>query len=271
MPFTPDVPEPVAADPSSHVGRPLLTQSWLDLAFLHWAVEPERVAPLLPAGTVPDTLDGVTYVGLIAFRMHQVGWLRLPGVPYLGSFHETNVRLYSVDGDGRRGVVFRSLDASRLIPVTVARAVFRLPYLWSWMTVRRRGDILTYSSSRRWPGPRGAHSRIVVRVGEPVAEPTELEHFLTARWGLHNAVAGRTLYLPNSHPRWPLYRADLIECDESLVAAAGLSRPTGEPASVLYSPGVPVRFGLPSLISAAIPPGTPEARGAGLSNDGKPQ
>jgi hypothetical protein len=64
--------------------------------------------------TTPDVLCGVTYVGLVAFRMHRVGWLWSPGVPYLGSFPETNVRLYSVDAHGRRGVVFRSMDAGRL-------------------------------------------------------------------------------------------------------------------------------------------------------------
>ncbi|GAB3845167.1 hypothetical protein GCM10029963_23100 [Micromonospora andamanensis] len=50
-----------------------------------------------------------------------------PGVPYLGSFWKTNVRLYLVDGSGRRAVVFRSLDASRLVPVLVAQATLRLP------------------------------------------------------------------------------------------------------------------------------------------------
>lgn len=74
-------PEPISADPPHRTDRTLLTQSWLDLAFLHWAVDPADVAPLLPAGTVPDTLDGVTYVGLVAFRMHRVGWFRLPGLP----------------------------------------------------------------------------------------------------------------------------------------------------------------------------------------------
>ena len=38
-----------------------------------------------------------------------------------GSFLETNVRLYSVDEHGRRGVVFRSLEADRLLPVLTAR------------------------------------------------------------------------------------------------------------------------------------------------------
>ncbi len=43
-----------------------------------------------------------------------------PGV--LGSFLETNVRLYSVDGTGRRGVVFLSLDTPRLDVALAARA-----------------------------------------------------------------------------------------------------------------------------------------------------
>ncbi|WP_327251481.1 YqjF family protein [Streptomyces sp. NBC_01244] len=243
-------PEPVTPDPPYAADRPLLTQSWLDLAFLHWPVDPADVAPLLPAGTRPDTLDGVTYVGLVAFRMHRVGWLRLPGIPYLGSFPETNVRLYSVDAHGRRGVVFRSLDASRLIPVAVGRAAFRLPYVWSRMKVRREGAMVTYSSDRRWPGPRGARSSLAIRIGGRVEEPSGVEHFLTARWGMHSSFFGRPLYLPNTHPRWPLHRAELLHCDESLVAAAGLPAPVGPPASVLYSPGVPVRFGRPPRIPA---------------------
>ncbi|MER6308650.1 DUF2071 domain-containing protein [Streptomyces sp. NPDC001657] len=246
MSVIPLPPEPIAADAPVAITSPLLTQSWLDLAFIHWAADPEDVAGLLPPGTVPDTLDGATYVGLVAFRMHRVGWFRLPGLPYLGTFPETNVRLYSVDEHGRRGVVFRSLDASRLVPVVMARVGFRLPYLWSRMAIRADGDTLTYTSSRRWPGPRGAHSRITVRIGERLTEPTELEHFLTARWGMHNAFFSRQMYLPNAHPRWPLHRADLIECDEDMVAAAGVPELVGDPVSVLYSPGVPVRFGRPA-------------------------
>ncbi|MFI1439084.1 YqjF family protein [Streptomyces fructofermentans] len=245
MPTIPSVPEPITPDAPVALRRPLLTQEWLDLAFVHWAVDPAAVSGLLPAGTVPDTVDGVTYVGLVAFRMRRVGWLRLPGVPYLGSFPETNVRLYSVDAHGRRGVVFRSMDASRLLPVLMGRLGFRLPYVWSRMSVRNGGDTVGYSSVRRLPGPRGAYSRLVVRPGERIAEPTELEHFLTARWGMHNPYPGHTRFLPNDHPRWPLHRATLVACEENLIASAGLPAPAGEPASVLYSPGVPVRLGRP--------------------------
>nr|WP_197717111.1 DUF2071 domain-containing protein [Glycomyces terrestris] len=240
-------PEPVTVDPPRPVRRALMTQSWLEVAFLHWEVDPAAVARLLPRGTVPDLFEGAAYVGLVPFRMHRVGWFGLPGVPYLGSFPETNVRLYSVDGEGRRGVVFLSLDASRLLPVLAARIGFRLPYAWSRMGVRRGSGAVGFASRRRWPGPREAYSRIVVRPGEPVARPSALEHFLTARWGLHNAVAGRLVYMPNAHPRWPLHRAELVRCEENLVSAAGLET-RGAPVSVLYSPGVPVRFGAPARV-----------------------
>ncbi|MCX5142574.1 MULTISPECIES: YqjF family protein [unclassified Streptomyces] len=239
------MPAPITPDAPGDLRRPLLTQQWLDLCFVHWAADPETVAGLLPEGTVPDTVDGVTYVGLVAFRMHRVGWLGLPGVPYLGSFPETNVRLYSVDARGRRGVVFRSMDASRLIPVALGRVGFGLPYAWSRMSIDTTGDTVTYTSSRRMPGPRGARSRLTVRTGERIESPTELEYFLTARWGLHNTFLGSTAYLPNDHPRWPLHRAELLACEENLIEAAGLPAPCGAPVSVLCSPGVPVRLGRP--------------------------
>ena len=237
--------EPVSALTTRPVRRPWLVQSWRDLTFLHWAVQPEVVAPFLPAGTVPDTLDGLTYVGLIGFRMVGVGALRGPGIPYLGTFCETNVRLYSVDGQGRRAVVFLSLEAARLLPVLTAQATLRLPYKWARMRLSSRDGILRYTSRRRWPGPRPATNTMSVRVGAAIEAPTELEHFVTARWGLHTTAWGSSLHLPNEHPTWPLHTAELLELDDSLITAAGLPPMPGPPASVLYSPGVPVTFGGP--------------------------
>jgi uncharacterized protein YqjF (DUF2071 family) len=227
-----------------------MTQSWLDATFLHWAVEPEVVAPLLPPQVRPDVIGGVTYVGLIAFRMHRIGWWPLPGMPYLGTFPETNVRLYSVDEAGRRGVVFRSLESSRLLPVATARTAFRLPYRWARMSVYRSGDEYWYGSRRREPGMPPSQSLIGVRMGSAIEEPSALDHFLTARWRLHFALAGRTVHMPNAHPRWPLHRAELVACEEDLVAAAGLPSVTDRaPDSVLFSPGVRVRFGRPRAVS----------------------
>jgi uncharacterized protein YqjF (DUF2071 family) len=241
--------EPVTLSTPRPVRRPTLVQGWYELTFLHWPVEPDRVAGLLPPGTRPDTLDGVTYVGLVPFLMRGVGLGPGPGLPCLGTFCETNVRLYTVDDQGRRGVVFRSLDAARLLPVLIGRLGVRLPYTWSAMRLRRERDVITYSCRRRGSKDGGPASRAAVRTGRPIMEPTPLERFLTARWGLHVSWHGRTVHLPNEHAPWPLRRAELLDLDDDLVTAAGLPRMTGPPVSVLYSPGVAVRFGTPSRLA----------------------
>jgi uncharacterized protein YqjF (DUF2071 family) len=221
-----------------------MRQDWRDVVFLHWEVDPDTVAPLLPRGVAPDVLDGRTYVGLIALRMCRVTMPALPPVPYLSWFPEINVRLYGIGPDGRGGVVFRSLDAARLLAVTAARATTRLRYQWSRMSFRREGGAIGYESRRRWPDAPGARARLAVRAGEPVTAPSRLEEFVTARWGLHERwYGGRTVYLPVAHPPWPLRRARLLDLDEDLVAAAGLPAPSGPPCSVLYSPGVSAYVG----------------------------
>jgi uncharacterized protein YqjF (DUF2071 family) len=239
-------PEPVTVEPPRPVRRSLLVQQWRDLTFLHWAAAPDVVRPFLPVGTEPDTVDGVTYIGLIAFRMVGLGLFNGPGLPYLGTFCETNVRLYSVDAEGRRGVVFLSLEAARLVPVLVAQASLRLPYKWASMRIERDGDTLTYTSRRRTR--RAPCSTITVRTADPIVEPSTVEHFVTARWGLHVRAYGRTLYMPNVHPAWPLHRAELVHLDDDLVMASGLPAQLRPPDSVLYSPGVHVHFGAPTRV-----------------------
>ncbi|MFN8073887.1 MAG: DUF2071 domain-containing protein [Kineosporiaceae bacterium] len=237
---------PVSPQAPDLTGLQIMGQAWRDLAFLHWRVAAEVVAPLLPPGTRPDVHDGSSWVGLVPFRMVGAGVGRGPGVPWLGTFAETNVRLYSVDEQGRRGVVFRTLEASRLAVVLGARAAFGLPYTWARMRVVEDGGVLTYTSRRRWPGPRTATTRVAVRPGEPVPVDDEVGAFLTARWGLHTRAFGRTLYVPNQHEVWPLQRAELLELDDRLVGCVGLPGISHRPPdSVLFSRGVRTVFAAP--------------------------
>lgn len=47
---------------------PFLTAEWRHLVMVSFAVDPGRLAPLVPAGTDLDTHDGTTWVSLVAFR-----------------------------------------------------------------------------------------------------------------------------------------------------------------------------------------------------------
>lgn len=231
--------------------REVMSQWWRDIAFLHWRVDPAAVVPLLPRGVRPDVHDGSTWVGLIPFRMVDAGVGRGRPVARYGTFPETNVRLYSVDDEGRHGVVFRSLEAPWLPVVAGARLGFGVPYQWARMSVRPAaspagpaGTTMSYRTRRR--GRQHPGARIDVEIGAPVTEPSPLDLFLTARFGLHTRLLGRTLWVPNTHGPWPLRAARVTHLEDTLVAAAGLPGVTGRPPdSVLFSTGVRTVFGLP--------------------------
>lgn len=266
-PEPPELPRPI-----------IMGQRWTDAVFLHWRIPYADAARFMPAGVVPDVFDESAWVGLIGFRMQGAGLGRGPGVPYFGDFNEINVRLYSREPDGTRGVVFLSLDASRLAVVLAARAA-GIPYVWSRADFRGpepqvpssrepasvgraagpsadlpgrpaagpdRADRSTgYSVHRFRHGARSDFS--VVPSPDDVADDPLSLH-LTARFGLHSRFRGKTLYIPNTHSRWPLLRAELTGLEDQLVAAAGIAV-VGPPESVLFSRGVHTQFGWPRVLT----------------------
>ncbi|HEV7851121.1 MAG TPA: DUF2071 domain-containing protein [Mycobacterium sp.] len=237
--------DPLAGFPvtAPALARPVtFDQFWADLTFLHWPVQPDAVAHLYPPGTRPDVFDGLTYAGLVPFAMRSTAIGTSLPLPYFGTFHETNIRLYSIDDAGRHGVVFRSLETARLAVVPLVRAALGVPYTWARMRVTRSHGRICYESERRWPR-RGLHSRLIARIGDEV-EPTPLEIWLTARWGAHTRKAGRTWWMPNEHGPWPLQSAEILELDDDLMEAAGIQVAGGR-LRALFSPGVHARFGRP--------------------------
>ena len=222
-------------------GRAVASQRWSTLTFLHWRVDESVLAPLMPAGVRPDEHDGSSWVGLIGFYLDRATLFGSPPVPYLGSFTEINVRLYGVDEAGRRGVVFLSLEASRLAAVLAARAAFSLPYFWARTSQREHDGLIEYHSHRHLGA---GETHIVARPGSTAVVNDPSADFLTARWALFSTRLGRTTYLPNTHEPWPLVTAELVSLDDTLLEVAGIpGLPDRAPDSVLYSPGVTTWFG----------------------------
>lgn len=232
-------------------GPVISDQFWADVTFVHWPVDSQTVAHLFPPGTRPDVFaDGLTYVGLVPFVMRYTAAGTSLRLPYFGSFAETNVRLYSVDDAGHHGVYFRSLETSRLAVVGFCRSVLGVPYTWAKMRVTRDGDRISYDSTRRWPS-RGLRSRVTVRVGDVLA-PSALEVWLTARWGAHTRKAGRTWWVPNEHDPWPLRTAEIVDLDDELVTAGGITTTAGPRMRALYCEGMHARFGRAEAVAGQI-------------------
>jgi uncharacterized protein len=219
-----------------------MRQDWRHLLFLHWAVAPESIRPLVPAGLELDLFEGRAYVGLVPFTMTGVRPVGLPVVPWLSRFHETNVRTYVHRAGRDPGVWFFSLDAANPIAVAVARAFFHLPYFHARMrlTLDPSGAI-SYASERYRPGPRPARCAVRCTPTGPVAaaRPGTPEHFLAERYFLYAAHQGRLYRGQVHHTPYPLQSAEVDTLDETLVAAAGIERPEAVPIAH-YARGVNV-------------------------------
>jgi uncharacterized protein len=203
------------------------------MLFAHWPVPQESLRRLVPEPLEIDTFDGAAWVGLIPFTMprFRVAGLSVPG---MSRFHECNVRTYvrCSGGGGCSGVYFFSLDAASRLAVWGARKLWRLNYFLARMDLRRDGDVVHYRFDRADPPGPAARLRCAWRMGSPrpLSRPGELDHFLTERYALYTVdAAGRPLRGRIRHEQWRLHDATLLELEETLLAAAGIDRPGGEP------------------------------------------
>lgn len=234
------------AQPEEQIRLPLFYQSWRDITFLHWRYEPSTVHALLPSGLEPHTRDGAAWVGLTPFRIERFRLPLLPPAPAVSSFPETNLRTYVVGPDGSDGLWFFTLEVDSIPTTVAARLGFGLPYRLADMQVDRDGPRIGYHSQRR--GRPAVGHRIVVEPRAPVEaqELGELDHWLTGRWRGWTRIAGTWAGVRVRHQPWPLWRAEVVTLEETLLISVGLPPPDHLPL-VHYSPGVDVQFGLPRL------------------------
>jgi len=246
MGWAPDA-EPLSASCSAPIERGWLRNDWHELTFLHWAYEPDDVQALLPEGLTVDTLDGQAWVSLVPFEMRRAGPAALPSIPYVSNFLETNVRTYVIDSAGHRAVWFLSLDCARLPVVMFAKWTIGFPYFWAKMTVAVDGPSRRYvTERRRWPRSPAAETTVAVEVGAPI-EPTDLDLFLTARWGTIARSYGTLRYHPVDHQPWTLHEATVVELADTAMSAPGLPTPVGDPI-VRWAQPVNARFGRPQRV-----------------------
>lgn len=179
-------------------------QTWEELAFLHWRVDPDGLRRLLPPEAPLDLWDGEAWLGIVPFRITNMRVRGLPPVPGLSTSPELNVRTY-VTVDGKPGVWFFTLDAASRVMVEGAKRLYRLPYEHARMRCERRGDWVEYESAR--PGA-AFSARYRGRGGLFHAEPGTLDYFLTERYCLYTADGGRLYRAEIHHPPWDLQRGD---------------------------------------------------------------
>jgi uncharacterized protein len=227
-----------------------MRQKWRDLLFVHWAVSPQAIRPLVPPQLDLDLFEGTAYIGLVPFTMTGVRPVWLPPVWGLSSFHETNLRTYVRMGDRDPGVWFFNLEAANSIAVRLARALFHLPYHRARMFLERErlGNqestspaTIVYAGVRLWPGPLPASYTIRATPGEQtrLAQAGTLEHFLIERYVLYAARNARLFQGQVYHTPYPIQSAVLHSIDENILATWNLN-PSESPLFAHFSKGVDV-------------------------------
>lgn len=232
--------------------RPFLTARWTDLLVLNFAVPPELVERLAPAGTEPDLHDGQAFISIVGFQFQNVRVLGIP-IPGHTRFDEVNLRYYVkrvVDGETRRGVIF----VREIVPRRAVSFVANRLYYENYVTYPMRhaihmagdelapGDTVEYSWDSR-PRLGAQWNRLAARVASPLAlpQPGSLDEFIIEHyWGYSRGRDGRAHEYRVAHPPWRVARAEGITWDCDLAAtydAPFAEYLAGPPASALVAEG----------------------------------
>lgn len=224
-------------------------QSWRDLLFAHWPVDPAALDHLMPRALDVETFEGHAWVTVVPFWMAGVSLRPLRAVPGLSIFPELNVRTY-VTLDNKPGVFFFSLDAGNRVAVEVARAWYHLPYLKANMTTRHVGETIQYASHRT--DRRGNPADLVghFQPTGPVyrSERGSLDYWLTERYCLYAVNRRQQIYRAEiTHQPWPLQPAEASFSTNTTLAAHGIEIPD-QPPLLQFSRRLDVRAWQPVRI-----------------------
>lgn len=181
----------------------MMTQTWHELLFLHWPVEPSAIRRHIPDELELDLYDNRAWVGIVLFRARGTRPRFMPPIPGSANFLEVNVRTY-VKYNNRSGVYFFSLDANSKLAVEIASFGEFLPYRMARMASSEyRGQICFTSETGKKEEPQEKIA-LRYRVLKQRAVSTQLEKWLTERYCLWTKRGTQILRLDITHAPWKL-------------------------------------------------------------------
>ena len=213
----------------------LISQSWNDLLFAHFAIDPPALRRLVPDALTLDLYDGVAWLTISPCCTSHMRPSGIPPVPGLSFFPQVNLRTY-VTLQGKPGILYFSVDAANLSVVWFARTFFRMQFWHSAIQVsgatiqaRASQDRSIYFRSSRLNG-RATHPSELDVVYAPEgnswrARRGSLDEFLTERYCVYSWNR-RTYYRTEVHHQpWLLQRASVEIRTNSIADSLGLTLP----------------------------------------------
>ena len=204
-------------------------QEWNKALFLHWQVKPDSVKEWLPNGLELDTIDGSTWVSLVAFDMNNIGVRSLPKLPHISDFHEINIRIYT-KYRGKPSVYFLSIEGGKKSSCKVLKTLSKFPYRYSEM---KRTDYSYESKNEDSDDTFFAEYRLGNQIHKD-----ETDLWLTERYAVFQDYKSNIIEYDVHHLEWPM--------QSLLIKKLKLNYPkfnhiiNNQPNKVHYSRGVQV-------------------------------
>jgi len=217
-----------------------LTARWVHLAMLNYRIDPEILAPLVPAGTELDLWQDAAFVSVVGFLFLDT---RVFGVPLPGhrDFEEVNLRFYikreAPDGL-RRGVAF----VKEIVPRWAIAATARLLYGEKYVALPMRHEVTAERVEYGWRHGGAWDGLRLVPAGEAeTAAAGSEEEFITEHyWGYSKLRGGGTVEYRVDHLRWRVWRAAeaSLQCRAGALYGAQFAAPLAKtPSSAFLADG----------------------------------
>lgn len=215
----------------------LLSQSWNDVLFAHFAMDPPALRRLVPDALTLDLYDGAAWLTISASCTSHMRPSGIPPLPGISFFPQLNL-CTCVTMQGKPGLFYFSVDAANLSAVWFARVFFRMQYWHAAIQIsgatiqgRKPQKRSIHFRSSRLHGPAAANGVAQFDViyspeGEPErARPGSLDEFLTERYCIYSWNR-RKYYRTEVHRQpWPLQRTSIEIRANSIAAPFGLALP----------------------------------------------
>ena len=176
-------------------------QQWHENLLMHWKVPLSALVAFVPKGLTIDTFNEQAWVSIIAFSIKKLRPRFLPSWSPVSDFHEVNFRTY-VMRDGIPGIYFLSIEASKLLPVLLARFFIGLPYIKSDIS-RTAGTYCSKNTSRN------LELKAAYDLRGSLEPKSTLSYWLTERHALFQENGKKLHRVDIHHKPWPLRHMDI--------------------------------------------------------------
>ena len=180
-------------------------QEWNNALFLHWSVATDMIKPLIPPGLEIDTIQGKTWISLVAFTMEKIRPRNLPVLAAVSTFHEINVRAYVLK-DNKPGVYFLNIEAQKIVSVLIAKSLSGLPYEKATISRTQKGNTAYFVSENK---AKNFHLDVSYETGSEGYAKTDIDKWLTERYCLY-LDKGKNIYRYEiHHEEWDVKKVNI--------------------------------------------------------------